>query len=170
LTFLNDAVPGAVQVDFIVIPAAEGNPMYKTILVATDGSDLSDKAVDHAVALASKTGAKLISVIVRRPFDAVFAEGMVIEVPESVRKQITENAKATLAAVTAKAKAAGVASEEQVMVHAFPWEAIIETAKTKQADLIVMASHGRRGVSALLIGSETQKVLSHGTVPVLVVR
>ncbi|MBV1693380.1 MAG: universal stress protein [Hyphomicrobiales bacterium] len=144
--------------------------MYKTILVATDGSELSDKAVDQAIGLAGKLGAKLVGVTVRRPFDAMFVEGMVIEVPESVRQQVLESVKATLEGLGSKAKAAGVSCETISMTHAFPWEAILEAAKQKSADLIVMASHGRRGVSALLIGSETQKVLSHGKVPVLVVR
>ena len=144
--------------------------MYKTILVATDGSELSDKAVDQAIGLAAKVGAKLVGVTVRRPFDAMFIEGMVIEVPESVRQQVLESVKATLDGVAGKAKAAGVACETISVTHAFPWEAILEAAKQKSADLVVMASHGRRGVSALLIGSETQKVLSHGKVPVLVVR
>jgi nucleotide-binding universal stress UspA family protein len=148
--------------------------MYKHILVSTDGSELSTKAIRAAVALASATGAKLTGVYVIAPFIASdYGEG-VIYGPGFSRKQyrkMTEReARMALAAVEIEAGASGVRCATMTLTAESPWGGILIAARTKGADLIVMASHGRRGLSGLLLGSETTKVLTHSTIPVLVCR
>jgi nucleotide-binding universal stress UspA family protein len=148
--------------------------MYSSILVATDGSRLSAKAVTHAIALAKAVGAKLIAFNVipdnfPRP---MYTEGLAYP-PMSPKEYAALSKKAAdgiLGPVLKKAKAAGVeASAESVMASA-PWKAILAAARKHKCDAIVMASHGRHGVAALFLGSETQKVLGHSTLPVIVVR
>jgi nucleotide-binding universal stress UspA family protein len=148
--------------------------MYSSILVATDGSRLSAKAVTHAIALAKAVGAKLIAFNVipdnfPRP---MYTEGLAYP-PMSPKEYAALSKKAAdgiLGPVLKKAKAAGVeASAESVMASA-PWKAILAAARKYKCDAIVMASHGRHGVAALFLGSETQKVLGHSTLPVIVVR
>ena len=153
--------------------AAQEDPLYKNILVATDGSKLSDKAVQRAIELAKALGARL-TVFYASPAFTVqgFSESVAYE-PYSRKlfeQRCKEVADKVLGAVARKVATARI---KVTAVHAYssmPWEAIIATAKKQKCDMIVMASHGRRGVSALLIGSETQKVLTHSTVPVLVIR
>jgi nucleotide-binding universal stress UspA family protein len=147
--------------------------MYKNILIATDGSKLSDKAVTHAIDLAQALGAKLTAFYAAPDYPLpAYADGVVYE-PVS-RKEYTklaaEDAQKILDAVTAKAAAAGLDCRTAYSIAAAPWEAILAAAKKNKCDAIVMASHGRRGVAALLLGSETQKVLTHTKLPVIVVR
>ena len=147
--------------------------MYKQILVATDGSKLSSKAVTHAISLAQAVGAGLTAFYASPDYPLpAYADGVVYE-PVS-RKEYTalatKEAEKILDAVVEKATAAGVKCATSHSIAAAPWEAILAAAKKAKADAIVMASHGRRGVSALLLGSETQKVLTHSKVPVIVVR
>ena len=147
--------------------------MYKNILIATDGSKLSDKAVVHAIDLAQALGAKLTAFYAAPDYPLpAYADGVVYE-PVS-RKEYTklaaEDAQKILDAVTARATAAGLDCRTAYSIAAAPWEAILAAAKKNKCDAIVMASHGRRGVSALLLGSETQKVLTHTKLPVIVVR
>lgn len=145
--------------------------MHKTILLPTDGSELCERAVRHGVSLAKLLNAKVVGVTVTFPLHTGTPKMLI---PASVSGMIhAETVKAAdekLAAVERIAKEAGVAVETVRQSHDHPWEAIIETAKAKGCDLIVMASHGRSGVSALVLGSETQKVLTHSKIPVLVVR
>ena len=147
--------------------------MYKHLLVPTDGSKLSDKAVVQAIELAKALEADITFLHATpgmpRP---VYADGVSVEMVS--RKEFTQRAKADAAKLlgktSAKANAAGI---EAKVVHVFtdtPWESIVAVAKKVKADAIVMASHGRRGIASLLLGSETTKVLTHSTVPVLVVR
>ena len=147
--------------------------MYKNILVATDGSKLSEKAVVHAIALAHAVGAKLTAFYAAPDFPLpAYADGVVYE-PVSRKeyaKLAAEDAQKILDAVTAKAAAAGVECKTAYSIAAAPWEAILAAAKKNKCDALLMASHGRRGVSALLLGSETQKVLTHSKLPVIVVR
>jgi nucleotide-binding universal stress UspA family protein len=147
--------------------------MFKNILIATDGSKLSDKAVVHAIDLAQALGARLTAFYAAPDFPLpAYADGVVYE-PVS-RKEYTklaaEDAQKILDAVIAKAAAAGLECKTAYSIAAAPWEAILAAAKKHKCDAIVMASHGRRGVSALLLGSETQKVLTHSKLPVIVVR
>ncbi len=147
--------------------------MYKNLLVATDGSKLSTKAVVHAIGLAKPLGAKITAFYAAPDYPLpMYADGVVYE-PVSKKEyaaMMAKEATKVLDAVAAKAKAAGVECTTVHMIAPAPWEAILSAAKKEKCDAIVMASHGRRGVSALLLGSETQKVLTHGTLPVIVVR
>ena len=147
--------------------------MYKHLLVPTDGSRLSDKAVAHALALAKAIGARVTVFYAAPDYPTpVYAEGVVFE-PISKReyaRQAAGGAQKILDRVAAKAKAAGVKCDTAHTITSAPWEAILAAAKKNKCDVIVMASHGRRGIRALLLGSETMKVLTHGKVPVIVVR
>ena len=147
--------------------------MYRHILVATDGSRLSNKAVAHAIALARALGARLTAFHASPDYPLpVYADGVVYE-PLSRSEYAAACAKEAnriLAAVAAKAKQARVRFQSSHAIAAAPWEAILAAARKNRCDAIVMASHGRRGVSALLLGSETQKVLTHSRLPVIVVR
>ena len=148
--------------------------MYKHILVSTDGSKLSGKAIRTAVKLADVTGAKLTGVYVIAPFVApAYGEGVMYMPAISPRryKEITERAaRKALAVVEIEARTAGTGYGSAMLTADNPWEGIIRAAKAKKCDLIVMASHGRRGLAGLLLGSETTKVLTHSKVPVLVCR
>jgi nucleotide-binding universal stress UspA family protein len=145
--------------------------MYDRILIPTDGSELADKAVDQGLALAKTVGAKVTIVRVTNVPAPMVYEGVVVALPtEEIRAEIAARVADHFAALKSKASALGVAVDTVHVEHDNPWEAIIETAKQKDANLIVMASHGRRGLSAVLLGSETQKVLTHSKIPVLVCR
>jgi len=145
--------------------------MFKHILIPTDGTDLSRKAVLYGVQLAKETGAKVTALTVSEPYHVAAMEAVLIPVGEDQfdeeSRRIAEKA---LAQVAVAAEAAGVVCDTIREVHDQPFRAIIDAAHAKGCDLIVMASHGRRGVSALLLGSETVKVLTHSTIPVLVYR
>ena len=147
--------------------------MYKNLLVATDGSKLSDRAVTHAIALARAVGATITAFYAAPDYPMpAYADGIVYE-PVSRKEYANlaaQDAEKILAKVVAKAKAAGVGCKTTFDIAATPWEAILAAAKKNKADAIVMASHGRRGLSAVLLGSETQKVLTHTKLPVIVVR
>ena len=147
--------------------------MYRNILVPTDGSKLSLKAAAHAIDLAKAIGAGLTGFHASPDFPLpVYADGVVFE-PLSRKEyaaQCKEEADRILNAVAVKAQAAGIAFTSVSTISSSPWEAILAAAKKQKCDAIVMASHGRRGVAALVLGSETQKVLTHSKLPVLVVR
>jgi nucleotide-binding universal stress UspA family protein len=147
--------------------------MYKHLLLPTDGSKLSDKAVAHGIALAKALGARVTMFYASPDYPTpIYSEGVVFD-PMSKReyaKHVAEDARRLLDRAAAKAKTAGVECKTAHVIAAAPWKAIIAAAKKSKCDAIVMASHGRRGISALLIGSETTKVLTHGKLPVVVVR
>ena len=147
--------------------------MYTHILVATDGSKLSTKAVTHAIALAQALGAHLTAFYASPDYPLpVYADGVVYE-PFSRKDyaaKCRKDAAKILDAAAAKAGLAGIAFASAHAISASPWEAILAAAKKHKCDAIVMASHGRRGISAMLLGSETQKVLTHSKLPVIVVR
>ncbi|NDP42199.1 MAG: universal stress protein [Aromatoleum sp.] len=147
--------------------------MYTNILVPTDGTKLSDKAVAHAVGLAQTVGAKLTLFYAAPDYPMpAYADGVVYE-PVSRKeyaKLASADAEKILDAAGRKGIAAGIECVTAYSIAAAPWEAILAAAKKHKCDAIVMASHGRRGVSALLLGSETQKVLTHSKLPVIVVR
>ena len=145
--------------------------MFKNILIPTDGSELAWKAVEHGIALAKSVGAKVTVVTVSLPFHIFTLDPLVVEDTADQYKQRTqEHAAKLLSGIAQAAKAAGVFCETVHVVHEHPYQAIIDTAVSHGCDLITMASHGRRGVSALLLGSETVKVLTHSKIPVLVHR
>lgn len=146
--------------------------MYRHILIPTDGSELAHRAVSHGLSLAKSVGAKITALTVEGSFD-------VYTVPASkvyeMSGAFTEHAARTKAhaekilnGVAEEARLAGVTCETVHIEEDRPYEAIIETAKQRGCDLIVMASHGRSGISAVLLGSVTNKVLTHTNIPVLV--
>ncbi|MEY8878833.1 MAG: universal stress protein [Leptothrix sp. (in: b-proteobacteria)] len=144
--------------------------MYTHILVPTDGSDITGKAIQTAVALAKLTGAQLTALAVKEPFPYSAISEMQPVPPQEFFDAQERIAVQNLQRVKDACAAADTACVAVSVEALHPWEAILEQAKSDGTDLIVMASHGRRGVSALLLGSETQKVLTHSTIPVLVVR
>jgi nucleotide-binding universal stress UspA family protein len=144
--------------------------MFKRILVPTDGSDITAKAVNAAIGMARVHGAQLYTLSVKEPFPYSAVSEMQPTPPQEFFDAQERIASARVKAVVAQATAADVACTAHTVEALHAWEAIIEHASNNQCDLLVMASHGRRGVSALLLGSETQKVLTHCTIPVLIVR
>lgn len=147
--------------------------MFKHILVPTDGSPLSSDTVKRAIAFAKETGAKVTFFFAKPDYPVAFyGEGALIDptTPDKFAEMAEQQAREILAAHESAAKAEGVASASLSSVSDIPYEAIIAAAETAGADLIFMASHGRRGFSGLLLGSETQKVLTHSKIPVLVYR
>jgi len=145
--------------------------MYKHILIPTDGSDLSSKAIQHGVALAKAVNAKVTAITVSTPFHVFAVEpAMATDTPQSYAKRIAEGTAKYLGVAKGAASSSGVACDVIQVEHEHPYQAIIDTAKKKGCDLVVMASHGRRGISAVVLGSETVKVLTHNTIPVLVYR
>lgn len=145
--------------------------MYTNILIPTDGSELGGKAVQHGIALAARIGAKAAVLTVLPPFHTFTTDTQMIEdTPAGYQARMRERADRTLGSAAGAAQAAGVACETVQLEHEHPWRAIIDTADQKGCDLIVMASHGRHGISALVLGSETAKVLTHCRIPVLVHR
>jgi nucleotide-binding universal stress UspA family protein len=145
--------------------------MFKRVLIATDGSELAGKAVTTGLALAKSLGAAVVAVTATEPWTAMTnGEGFAFDFPiEEYEKGCAENAGRILARVRADADQQGTACET-VHVNDFPAEAILATAKNKGCDLIVMASHGRRGISRLLLGSQATRVVTLSTVPVLICR
>lgn len=145
--------------------------MYTRILIPTDGSELSERAIEHGLALAKAVGAKVTILRVTTVPAPMVYEGVVVAMPTAeIRQEITRQVEERFAALREMAAKAGVDAETVQIENDFPWQVIIDTARDKGAGLIVMASHGRRGLTAVLLGSETQKVLTHTTIPVLVCR
>jgi nucleotide-binding universal stress UspA family protein len=145
--------------------------MYKHILIPTDGSELSEMAIEHGVTLAKATNAKVTALTISTPFHTLAVErSMVTDTPDQYRERIAALAAQYLAVATDAAAALDVTCDVLHVEHDHPYEAIINTAKKRGCDVIVMASHGRRGVSAIVLGSETVKVLTHSVIPVVVVR
>ena len=149
--------------------------MYKHILVPTDGSALSDKAVGAAIRLAKLTGARITAFHAVEPYPlqgayAAEASGVAELQPEKFAERSEQYAKRVLAAVASAANAANVACATAYATSRSAAEAIVDKARKEECDIIVMASHGRRGLEGFLLGSETQKVLTHTSIPVLVYR
>jgi nucleotide-binding universal stress UspA family protein len=147
--------------------------MYRHILIATDGSALADKAVGHGLGLAQALGARVTALVVEVPFSIHDLPDSLRQAPEALARHAEigrKHAAQVLERVAGSAKAAGVACETVQVEHSRPSEAIVGTAKDKGCDVIVMASHGRRGISATVLGSVTNHVLTHTTIPVLVCR
>ena len=145
--------------------------MFKHILIPTDGSDLSRKAVLYGVQLARETGAKVTGLTLAEPYHVAAMDAVLVSIGEDdYEEQSRRISEKALEQVRMAADAAGVPCDTIAETHDQPYRGIIDAAHAKGCDLIVMASHGRRGLSALLLGSETVKVLTHSTIPVLVYR
>jgi len=147
--------------------------MFKHILLPTDGSELSRETAQKAISFAKETGAT-ITVFYAKPEYPVtyYGEGALIDptTPEKFAELADKQAEEFLSQVEKLAQAAGVGCSKAAVTSDIPYEAIIETAESKGCDLIFMASHGRKGITGLLLGSETNKVLTHSKIPVLVYR
>jgi len=148
--------------------------MFKHILVPTDGTKLSARAVRSAVALAKTCGAKITGIYVIPPYvPPVYSEGMLYMAdigPQRHKELMAKAAKKALDALGAEARRGGVGCTTVAPVAEQPWQGILKAARGRRCDAIVMASHGRRGIAGLLLGSETTKVLTHSKIPVLVCR
>lgn len=147
--------------------------MYQRILVPTDGSELSGKAVRHAIALAARLGSELFALYVVPRYPVSYFEGGITISREDIariEKQWTDKGQATVDAATAAAREAGVKARGLVVQSDLVAESIQAAVEKDKCDLVVMASHGRKGVARILLGSETLHVLTHGKVPVLVLR
>jgi nucleotide-binding universal stress UspA family protein len=150
--------------------------MYANILLSTDGSDVAKRGVAHGIALAKALNAKVTVITVTEPLPVDYGSGHASgwipsqEEFDSFEIANKEHAGKVLDEVRAKAEQIGISAELLHVPNAHPATAIIEAAKSRGCDLIVMASHGRRGLRKLLLGSQTSEVLVNGSVPVLVVQ
>jgi nucleotide-binding universal stress UspA family protein len=146
--------------------------MFKNILIPTDGSELSQRAVRKAIDLARLHQARLVGVHVIPDYHLLIAyEGAFDPVTEErIEEEAKTRAEGYLAFVRRGADDAGVPCETVCETSDHPYDAILKTADSRGCDLIVMTSHGRKGLAAVLLGSETRKVLTHARIPVLVVR
>ena len=145
--------------------------MFKHLLLPTDGSEASQATLLEGVRLAKELNARITGISVVPEFHVLTFNTMMIEdTRETFIAESRSQALKYLAVLNQAANESGVPCETEVVLGDHPYEAILQACESKGCDLIVMASHGRRGVQALLIGSETQKVLTHSKVPVLVYR
>ncbi|HMW17764.1 MAG TPA: universal stress protein [Accumulibacter sp.] len=147
--------------------------MFKHILVPTDGSELSQETARRAISFAKETGARITAFFAKPEYPvSYYGEGALIDptTPERFAELAEQQAQDTLDVITALGREAGVDIEKMSVTSDVPYQAIIDAAVQAHCDLIFMASHGRRGFSALLLGSETNKVLTHSRIPVLVYR
>ena len=145
--------------------------MFNMILVPTDGSSLSDKAIQAAVEFAKMTGGKIVSISVAEPYPYMsLAEGTVAPDLDLFEKRMEKIAEMNVQKVADAAAAANVPCKAYTAASFSPYQAIIDAAMEHHCDVIFMASHGRKGLNKLFVGSETQKVLAHSTIPVMVFR
>ncbi len=147
--------------------------MYKRVLLPIDGSELSTKAIRQAVAFAADARAEVIGLFAAPGYHPVVYEDFVppdFMSPEQHKASAKKRAERILSPLARACEKAGVPCRTRYVIDDNPYAAIIAAAKKDKCDLIVMASHGRRGLSGLLLGSETTKVLTHSTIPVLVLR
>jgi nucleotide-binding universal stress UspA family protein len=144
--------------------------MFQHIVVPTDGSSLSEAAAAKAIAFAKEIGARVTGLSVKPQFHPFTLRPEQVEDTRGDRWDVDLHARGHLAALERAARAAGVPFEGVVVTSDRPWEAIVETASSHGCDLVAMASHGRTGVASLVLGSQTQRVLAHSPVPVLVYR
>jgi nucleotide-binding universal stress UspA family protein len=143
--------------------------MYRHILVPTDGSRFSAGAIRMAAGLAQALDAKLTGLHVVAPYMSANS-GAAYASMRGFQRTVEKQARQALAAFNAEARAKGVAATASSVLGGEPWQAILRAARARKCDLIVMASHGRRGLAGLLLGSEASKVLTHSKIPVLVCR
>jgi nucleotide-binding universal stress UspA family protein len=141
--------------------------MYRHILVATDGSELSGRAIRQGVSLAKALHARLTAIAVIAPYTP---GNTAIASLRGFSAAVGKEARRALASFNAEARAQGVMASATTVVGGEPWKAILRTARSRKCDLVVMASHGRSGIAGVLLGSETARLLTHCKVPVLVCR
>jgi nucleotide-binding universal stress UspA family protein len=144
--------------------------MFKKILLPTDGSDLSSKAIEGGLAFAKALNASVVGLTVVEPYSYSNLSEYRPETLDDYEQRMMKSAAERLGKVADAAAKASIPVETLTVKSFSPFEAIIDTAKSRGCDVIFMASHGRRGLSAVLLGSETQKVLTHSTIPVMVYR
>ena len=147
--------------------------MYKHLLVPTDGTELSNRAVTEAAQLAKQLSAKVTLFYVQADYPLPIVGEAALAMPEQradYLRNMAAQAESVLKDASKIMASHGVATESRTVVSDTPWQIIINTAEAERCDLVFMASHGRRGLASLLIGSETQKVLTHCKIPVLVYR
>ncbi len=144
--------------------------MISKILVPTDGSELSNKAIRGAAEVAKKLGARIVGLTVLEPYSYTALSEYRPESFEEYGRRMDAAAKQRLDTLVDAAKEFDVPVETRVASSFSPYEAIIDAARESRCDAIFMASHGRRGLNAVLLGSETLKVLTHSTIPVMVYR
>jgi nucleotide-binding universal stress UspA family protein len=150
--------------------------MYRHILIPTDGSELADHAVTNGLSLAKSMGAKVTVIIVQEPFDWLAipetraSQRHALENLARHKEQVEQHAASVLSRAADAAKQAGVPCDTMQVANPRPFEAIIAAATDRGCDLITMSSHGRGGLSAVVLGSVTNKVLTHSKTPVLVYR
>lgn len=149
----------------------EAGNMFKHILIATDGSELAQKAVAQGLQIAKGIGAKVTAITVTEPWVAVAPGEVAMAFPiKEYDESVAANAAQILSVVADEARTAGIDCTTLHVKDQFPAEGIIDTAEKNSCDLIVMASHGRRGLMRFLLGSQAIKVLTHSAIPVLVCR
>jgi len=145
--------------------------MYAHILIATDGSELAEKAVEQGLTLAKTLGSKATAITVTEPWTAAVSGEWAVAFPvEEYENTSAANAKKILSRVTETAQRIGIACETVHVKDQFPAEGIVEEAKARGCDLIVMSSHGRRGLAKFVLGSQATRVLTHSDVPMLICR
>jgi nucleotide-binding universal stress UspA family protein len=145
--------------------------MYKRILIPSDGSDASQRAVLAGVEFARDAGAEVVGLTATPEFHVLSTDSAMLEdTPDEFAARSEAQARRILDGIESAARDAGVACRIEHAISDDPYDAIIQTAQRLGCDLIVMASHGRRGLKGILLGSETQKVLVNSTIPVLVHR
>ena len=148
--------------------------MYERILIATDGSELAGKGLAHGLTLAAALRVPVLVVTVTEPWMPAFDDALALSADPMLQQEYREgcalSAKRILEDAVAQASAAGVACETVHVPDGFPSDAIVQAVAEHRAGLVVMASHGRRGLGRVLLGSQTQAVLARSTVPVLIVR
>jgi len=145
--------------------------MFKQILLPTDGSDLSERAVLAGISFAKELGSEVVGLTVVPEFHTFTIDTEMLEDTKDEFDAATQKrAEKYLSFISEAARSAGVPCSVAQVVSDDPYEAILQTAKERRCDLIIMASHGRKGVKGVLLGSETQKVLVHSDIPVLVYR
>ena len=145
--------------------------MYAHILIATDGSDLAQRAVEQGLALAKALGSAVTAVTVTEPWTAAVSGEWAVAFPvEEYEKASAANAEKVLDGVQQAAVSLGVTCDAVHVKDQYAAEGIVEEAKARNCDLIVMASHGRRGIAKFVLGSQATRVLAHSSVPLLVCR
>ena len=145
--------------------------MYKHILIATDGSDLAGKALAHGLSLAKALASQVTVITVTEPWATQVSGEAAIAFPfEDYEKAMAANAAEILSKANATANKTGVACSTVHVKERHPADGILETAKARSCDLIVMASHGRRGLTRLLLGSQAHNVVTHSEIPILICR
>lgn len=148
--------------------------MFRHILIPTDGSKLAAKGIKAGVALAKSLGAKVTGAYVMQPYmPPLYGEAAIYYAgisPREYEKSARQAARHALEAIEKEARRANVPCSTQVVADARPWQGILKAARGRKCDAIVMASHGRGGMGGLLLGSETQGVLAHSKIPVVVIR